>query len=62
MPQIEVEPTAVAETDVDDRPEPKPSCAACGHELAAHDPIGLRYCSATTAGGFDRGCVCVGTT
>ncbi|MGH3981591.1 MAG: RGCVC family protein [Pseudonocardiaceae bacterium] len=27
-----------------------------------HDPIGIRYCSATVAGGLHRGCVCVGNT
>jgi hypothetical protein len=33
-------------------------CAACAHPLAAHDPIGLRFCRATTAGGLARGCAC----
>jgi hypothetical protein len=34
------------------------SCPACPHPLAEHDPIGSRFCRATTAGGFDRGCIC----
>ncbi|SEO48287.1 RGCVC family protein [Trujillonella endophytica] len=34
------------------------TCAACPHPLSAHDRIGLRFCSATTAGTSDRGCVC----
>jgi hypothetical protein len=33
-------------------------CAACPHPMAAHDAIGTRFCSATAAGGFARGCVC----
>ncbi len=38
------------------------TCAGCPHEWDAHDPIGIRFCSATVAGGLDRGCVCVGDT
>jgi hypothetical protein len=34
------------------------TCAACPHPLAEHDPIGLRFCRATTAGNVERGCVC----
>ena len=34
------------------------ACAACSHAEDAHDPIGLRYCSATLEGNLDRGCVC----
>jgi len=34
------------------------ACTACAHAADAHDPIGLRYCSATLEGGLDRGCVC----
>jgi hypothetical protein len=33
-------------------------CAVCPHPPAAHDAIGARFCSATAAGAFDRGCVC----
>ena len=33
-------------------------CGACPHPLAAHDPIGLRFCRATRAGDISRGCVC----
>lgn len=35
-------------------------CAVCPHEWDAHDPIGIRFCSATVAGQLHRGCVCVG--
>jgi hypothetical protein len=38
------------------------TCAVCPHEWDAHDPIGIRFCSATVAGGLHRGCVCVGDT
>jgi hypothetical protein len=34
------------------------ACPACPHPLADHDPIGLRFCRATTAGSVSRGCVC----
>ncbi|NNH74935.1 hypothetical protein HLB23_34665 [Nocardia uniformis] len=34
------------------------SCAACPHDWEAHDRIGVRYCSATVAGGLDRECAC----
>ena len=36
-------------------------CAACPHPWAAHDAIGTRYCAATSAGHFNRGCVCTST-
>ncbi|MGI8800055.1 MAG: RGCVC family protein [Pseudonocardia sp.] len=38
------------------------TCAVCSHAQDAHDHIGIRYCSATAEGGFDRGCVCIGVT
>jgi hypothetical protein len=47
----------VAEPDAGDR-----TCVVCPHAWDAHDPIGTRYCSATVAGGLNRGCVCVGDT
>ncbi len=33
-------------------------CDACPHPLAAHDPIGLRFCHATVAQAITRGCSC----
>lgn len=33
-------------------------CAACAHLRADHDPISLRFCEATVAGSYQRGCVC----
>ncbi|WP_410567594.1 RGCVC family protein [Amycolatopsis sp. cmx-4-61] len=38
------------------------ACAACAHAQSSHDSIARRYCTATTAGGFNRGCVCIGDT
>ncbi|MCA1821112.1 MAG: RGCVC family protein [Pseudonocardia sp.] len=38
------------------------TCAVCPHEWAAHDPIGIRFCSATVAGRLHRGCACVSDT
>ncbi|MFI5778953.1 RGCVC family protein [Nocardia sp. NPDC051570] len=37
---------------------PESSCAACPHAWEVHDPIGIRFCFATTARGLDRECVC----
>ncbi|MGH3763683.1 MAG: RGCVC family protein [Pseudonocardiaceae bacterium] len=31
----------------------------CPHTWDAHDPLGIRYCAATVAGGLSRGCICV---
>ncbi|WP_116051296.1 RGCVC family protein [Amycolatopsis palatopharyngis] len=33
-------------------------CAACDHPLSTHDQIANRFCRATTAGSYRRGCVC----
>jgi hypothetical protein len=38
--------------------EHEAACPACPHPLPQHDPIGVRYCLATTAGAMERGCVC----
>ena len=40
--------------------EDRASCPACPHPMAAHDPIGARFCRATAVGAFERGCVCRG--
>jgi hypothetical protein len=34
------------------------SCPVCPHPTDTHDEIGTRYCAATAAGKFERGCVC----
>jgi hypothetical protein len=36
----------------------QPLCAMCGHDLADHDPIDLRYCHATQAQALTRRCIC----
>lgn len=33
-------------------------CPVCAHVWTEHDTIAARYCIATVAGKFDRGCVC----
>ncbi|WP_338033818.1 MULTISPECIES: RGCVC family protein [Kutzneria] len=35
------------------------ACPVCPHPPDTHDEIGVRYCVATAAGKFERGCVCV---
>ena len=38
--------------------EPDTGCAVCAHAWSEHDTIAARYCKATVAGQFKRGCVC----
>jgi hypothetical protein len=33
-------------------------CAVCAHAWTEHDVIAARYCTATVAGKYNRGCVC----
>jgi hypothetical protein len=33
-------------------------CAVCPHPWTFHDRIAARFCTATVAGKFTRGCVC----
>jgi hypothetical protein len=35
-----------------------PACAVCPHPWHEHDPIGVRYCTATTVSALPRGCIC----
>jgi hypothetical protein len=39
-------------------PQAEVTCLVCPHPWDAHDPIGIRFCTATAAGGHNRGCVC----
>jgi hypothetical protein len=57
MSRIDVESgVAVAETG-----DPAvATCAACPHPVESHDMIARRFCTATQAGAFNRGCVCAG--
>lgn len=33
-------------------------CDVCPHPWYAHDPLGVRYCTATTVSALPRGCIC----
>lgn len=33
-------------------------CAVCAHTWTEHDAIAARFCTATAAGHYERGCVC----
>jgi hypothetical protein len=46
----------------EDQADQAGKCATCPHPTAEHDPISARYCVATVAGGFTRGCVCTPST
>lgn len=60
MPVIETHspPSAISASAA----EPGSTCAVCPHRVGAHDPIGIRYCSATAEHELDRKCVCVGNS
>lgn len=55
MPRTHMTPATAASPDSPTRLV----CAVCAHDWGAHDPIGVRYCSATIAAGLNRACVCV---
>jgi hypothetical protein len=57
MPAIDATVTAT-EPGTDDGSHP--ACTVCPHPWDAHDRIGMRYCTASAAGGLERGCVCGG--
>jgi hypothetical protein len=57
MPAIDATET-VTEPGTDDRSHP--ACTVCPHPWDAHDRIGIRYCTASAAGGLQRRCVCDG--
>ncbi len=50
------------DTSVDqtEQAEPTEQCAVCPHPRDTHDRISARFCEATVANGFTRGCVCSG--
>ena len=59
MSRIDVESgVAVAVAEIDD--PAVTACAACPHSVESHDMIARRFCTATQAGAFNRGCVCSG--
>ncbi|MDX8034047.1 RGCVC family protein [Lentzea sp. BCCO 10_0856] len=45
-------------TEVDDHAGTAAVCAACPHPWEEHDPLGVRFCAATTASALPRGCIC----
>jgi len=56
MPTLEPHTTAVLVDDADT--DAAGVCVACPHPLPKHDPLGVRYCTATTASALPRGCIC----
>lgn len=40
------------------QPQADVICFVCPYPQDAHDPIGIRFCTATAAAGHNRGCVC----
>jgi hypothetical protein len=56
MPTINAPPAVTPSTG----PRADRACAVCPHDRDAHDAIGTRFCSATSARLLKRGCVCVG--
>ncbi|SDX84537.1 hypothetical protein SAMN05661080_01435 [Modestobacter sp. DSM 44400] len=51
-------PTTTTTPVLEPAPVDQTGCAACPHPLTEHDPIGLRFCRATSSGTVSRGCVC----
>ncbi|WP_177221374.1 RGCVC family protein [Lentzea xinjiangensis] len=45
-------------TVVDDPARAAGLCAACPHPSHEHDPLGVRFCAATTVSALPRGCIC----
>ncbi|SDP96037.1 RGCVC family protein [Lentzea jiangxiensis] len=39
-------------------PDDAASCTVCPHAWNEHDPLGVRYCTATTASALKRDCIC----
>ncbi|SFR27928.1 hypothetical protein SAMN04488564_11239 [Lentzea waywayandensis] len=39
-------------------PAPVLACDVCPHPWHEHDPLGVRYCTATAASALSRGCIC----
>ena len=52
-------PASELQTDVlTDYADAAESCVACPHPWHEHDPLSVRYCTATTAVALSRGCIC----
>jgi hypothetical protein len=50
--------TTVEPQLVETEPDAEDRCPSCPHPRSAHDAIAQRFCTATAAGGFSRGCTC----
>jgi hypothetical protein len=46
------------ETPVPEEDRPAGTCVVCPHPWSGHDRVSTRFCTATVAGGYNRGCVC----
>ncbi len=55
MPTADMKPIT-SEPDV--RLQPSDVCLVCPHPWDEHDPIAIRYCTATADAGSNRGCAC----
>jgi hypothetical protein len=51
-------PVTVDVKQIVSEPQAGVICFVCPHPWDAHDPIGIRFCTATAAAGHIRGCVC----
>jgi hypothetical protein len=56
--QQDTAPASAPDTASGAVPAEAAGCPACPHPMAEHDPIGARFCRATVAGAYRRGCVC----
>ncbi|MCX2951364.1 RGCVC family protein [Lentzea sp. NEAU-D7] len=45
-------------TELADHSDSAGACAVCPHPWHEHDPLGVRYCTATAASALSRGCIC----
>jgi hypothetical protein len=59
-PNSQPEPSANTGTagEEADSAESAEGACECGHPVARHDAVALRYCAVTIAGSLTRGCVC----
>ena len=50
--------TSVQRHLIETEPNAEDRCPNCPHPRSTHDAIAQRFCTATAAGGFSRGCTC----
>ncbi|MFC0112067.1 RGCVC family protein [Kibdelosporangium aridum] len=51
-------PNATDVKPIATEPDANVVCFVCPHPWDAHDPIAIRFCTATAAAGHHRACVC----